>query len=81
MRCVSVKFVLRVLTIEQKEHRLSVATNLLQEAETDQNFIEAIITGDDTWVYGYDPVRKAHLLSGSSPSLQGRRKRAKCVPK
>jgi hypothetical protein len=34
-RHVSAKFVPCVLTIEQKEHLLSVATNLLQEAETD----------------------------------------------
>jgi hypothetical protein len=46
MRRVSMKFVPSVLTFEQKEHCLSVATNLLQEAETDQNFMEGIITGD-----------------------------------
>jgi hypothetical protein len=34
----------------QNEHRLPVATNLLQEAGVDQNFMEGIITGDETWV-------------------------------
>jgi predicted O-methyltransferase YrrM len=47
MRRISAKFVSRVLTIEQKEHFFSVATNLLQEAETDQNIMEDIITGDE----------------------------------
>jgi hypothetical protein len=57
-RRVSAKFVPRVLTIEQKEHHLSFATDLLHEAETDGNFMEGIITGDETWVYGYDPETK-----------------------
>ena len=55
MRRDSAKFVPRVLTIE---HGSSVATNLLQEAETDRNFMEGITTGDRTWVYGYDPETK-----------------------
>jgi hypothetical protein len=42
---ISAKFAPRVLAIE---HRLSVATNLHQEAETDQNFMEGIITGEET---------------------------------
>jgi histone-lysine N-methyltransferase SETMAR len=58
MRRVSAKFVPRVVTIEQKEHRLCVTSNLLQEAEADQNFMEGIITRDETWVYGYDPETK-----------------------
>ena len=44
-----------ILTAEQKEWRLSVATNMLQEAVSDENFMGQIITGDETWVYGYDP--------------------------
>jgi len=37
---------------------LSVATNILQEAESDENFIGQIIMDDKTWVYGYDPETK-----------------------
>jgi len=33
---------------------LFVATNMLQEAESDENFMGQIITGDKTWVYEYD---------------------------
>jgi hypothetical protein len=36
-------------------HRLSVASNLLQGAAADQNFMEGIITRDETWVYVHDP--------------------------
>jgi histone-lysine N-methyltransferase SETMAR len=64
----SAKFDPRVLTIEQKEYRLSVATNLLQQVEMDQNFMESIITGDETWVYGYDTERKRQSSQGNSPA-------------
>jgi hypothetical protein len=46
MRCISAKFVPRVLTFEQKEHGQSDATDLLQEAKIDPNFMESIITDD-----------------------------------
>jgi len=58
MRRVAEKFVPRILTAEQKEWHLSVATNMLQEAESDENFMGQIITGNKTWVYGYDPETK-----------------------
>jgi len=54
MRRVVAKFVPRILTAKQKEWRLSVATNMPQEAESDENFMGQIITCDETWVYGYD---------------------------
>jgi len=31
---------------------------MLQEAESDENFMGQIITGNKTWVYGYDPETK-----------------------
>jgi hypothetical protein len=67
MRSDSAKFVPCVLTIEQKEHRFSAATNLLQEAETDQNFMEDIITGNRTWVDGYDLETKRQSLHWKLP--------------
>jgi len=48
MRRVAEKFVPRILTAEQKEWRLYVATNMLQEAESDENCMGQIITGDET---------------------------------
>ena len=39
MRRVAAKFVPRILTAEQKEWRLSVTTNVLQEAESDENLM------------------------------------------
>jgi len=63
MRRVAAKFVPRILTAEQKEWRLSVAKNMLQEAESDENFMGQIIRGDETWVYGYDPETKCLVFT------------------
>jgi hypothetical protein len=48
MRRVSAKFVPRLLTDLQ---------NLLQRAD-DENLLKSVITGDETWVYGYDTETK-----------------------
>jgi hypothetical protein len=37
-----------ILTAKQKKWCFSVATNMLQGAESDENFLGQIITGDDT---------------------------------
>lgn len=33
--------------------------DMLECNNQDQNFMKLIITGDETWVYGYDPETKA----------------------
>jgi hypothetical protein len=49
----------------------------LKQATDDPNFISNIITGDETWVYGYDPeqqssqpVTKFTVVNKSASSLQ-----------
>jgi hypothetical protein len=38
-----------------------VCRELKQQSRDDPNFISNIITGDETWVYGYDRVTKQQL--------------------
>ena len=78
-RRVSAKFVPRVLTIEQKQQLLSFSLELSDHAASDSSFLGNIITGDETWVYGYDSetrVQSSQWKSLSSPcakkSLQSR---------
>lgn len=59
MHRVSAKLVPRLLTDDQKENRVKISQELLDRASTDKNFIKTIITGDETWVYGYDIETKA----------------------
>ena len=58
MRCVSAKYVPWLPTVEQKQHRLFVASDFLKHAGADKSFFKNIVTGDETWVCSYDPETK-----------------------
>jgi len=58
MHRVSVTFVPRLLTDDQKENRIEISQELLANANGRENFLKNIITGDETWVYGYDVETK-----------------------
>jgi histone-lysine N-methyltransferase SETMAR len=68
MRCVAAKFVPRLLTPEQKEHRVTVCQDLCERAADNPSFMSRIITGDESWVYGYDPETKRQSSQWKSPS-------------
>ena len=59
LRRVSAKFVPKLLTMEQKQLRLEIAQDMLNCLESDSNFMNTVITGDESWVYGYDPEKMA----------------------
>jgi hypothetical protein len=48
MRSIAAKFVPRLLSNDQKEHRVAVCSELKEPTENDPNFISAIITGGTT---------------------------------
>lgn len=60
MRRVAAKCVLWLLTLKQKENCLMICQDL-KNCSTVSNFLKNIITGDETWVYGYDPETKIQL--------------------
>ena len=68
MRRVSAKFVPRVLTVEPKQQRLSISLELLDHAASDFSFLGNVITGVETWVYGYDPETRVQSSQSKSPS-------------
>jgi hypothetical protein len=49
---------------------------LQEKANEDTAFISKIITGDESWIYGYDAERKQQSLQWKSPQSP----RAKKVP-
>jgi len=55
MRRVSAKFVPCVLMVKQKQQHLSISLELRDRAASDSSFLGNVITGDETWVCGYDP--------------------------
>ena len=52
------KFVPKILTPEQKEIRKTISQNMLEMVSDDKEWMNKVISGDETWVYGYDPETK-----------------------
>jgi len=67
MHRVAAKFVLRLLTPEQKEHRVAICQELRQRAVDDPSFMSRFITGDESWVYRYDPETEQQSSQWKSP--------------
>ncbi|PNF17592.1 hypothetical protein B7P43_G14400 [Cryptotermes secundus] len=68
MRRIVAKFVPRLLQNEQKQHLLEVCRELQQQFQKDPNFLSKVVTGDKSWVYGYEPESKQQLSQWKSPS-------------
>ena len=45
-------------SVEQKENRLEICQDLLGRLEIEPNFLHKVITGDESWVFDYDPETK-----------------------
>jgi hypothetical protein len=69
MKRVSAKFVPRILTPEQKEQSLSISLELRDRVTSDPNFFQNLITGDESWVYGYDPETKVQGFTMENTQL------------
>ena len=52
MRKVCAKMVPKELTEEQKQRRVTICQDLLERQD---DILGRVITGDETWVYQYDP--------------------------
>ncbi|KAJ4441881.1 hypothetical protein ANN_11741 [Periplaneta americana] len=67
MNRVAAKFVPKLLSPEQKDLRRDVAQDLLDTANTDPGFLNTVKTGDESWVYGYDPETKGQSSQWKHP--------------
>jgi hypothetical protein len=52
------KFVPMLLSQEQQQLCLEVTWDMLECTNGDLEFLKILITGDEMWVYGYDPETK-----------------------
>jgi len=78
MHRVATKFVPRILTADQKQQNVNVCTELRQLASDDETFLSRVITGDESWVNGYDPETKRQSSQWKS-SMSPRPKKARQV--
>ncbi|KMQ83968.1 histone-lysine n-methyltransferase setmar-like protein [Lasius niger] len=58
MRKICAKLVPKHLSVEQKAIRLKICQDLLGRLEIEPNFLDKVITGDESWMYEYDPETK-----------------------
>lgn len=67
MRRVAAKFVPKLLNFDQKQHRINIAKELLDSVRDDPNLLQRVITGDESWVCGYDVETKAQSSQWKLP--------------
>jgi len=58
MRKICAKLVPKNLSDEQKDNCVLVSRELLDCVTSEPNFLQGVITGDETWVFEYDPTTK-----------------------
>jgi hypothetical protein len=68
MRRIAAKFVHRLLNNEQRDHRVQVNTELQKAVRHDPNYLSRVTTGDESWLYGYDPETKQQPSQWKTPS-------------
>jgi len=68
MKLVRAKFVPHLLTDDQREQRQTIARDLFERSCEDVHFLKNIVTGDESWVYGYDPETKQQSSQWKGPT-------------
>jgi len=65
----------------QREQRQTIARDLFERSCEDVQFLKNIVTGDESWVYGYDPETKQQSSQWKGPTSprtkKGRQVRSK----
>ena len=77
MRRIAAKFLPRLLNNDQRDQWVQVCTQLHEAVRHDPNFLSRVITGDESWVYDYDPETKQQSWQWKTPSSPRPKKRAK----
>ena len=68
MRKVCAKMVPRLLNDGQKENRVQVCQDILKQLEITPDLLSRVVTGDESWIFEYDPLTKRQSLEWKSAS-------------
>ena len=60
-----------------KNTRLTLCQELKNQIESDPDFLSKVITGDESWCYGYDPETKQASSQWKTPLHPDRKKQDK----
>ena len=58
MQKICAKMVSRLLYEGQKERCVQVCQDILEQLETEPNLLKRVVTGDESWIFEYDPLTK-----------------------
>jgi len=61
MRKICAKLVPKNLSDEQKDNYVLVSLELLDRVTSEPDFLQRVISGDETWVFEYDPTTKRQI--------------------
>ena len=68
MRKVCAKMVARLLNDGQKENRVQVCQDILKQLEITPDLLSRVVTGDESWIFEYDPLTKRQSFEWKSAS-------------
>ena len=67
MRKICAKMVPKLLDDDQKEWCMEVSQDILEHLQTEPDLLQRIITGDESWIFEYDPETKRQSLQWKCP--------------
>ena len=76
MRNIYAKMLSRLLNEAQRERRVQVCQDVLEQLETEPNLLKRVVTRDKSWIFEYDPLTKRQSLEWKS-ALSPRPKKAR----
>jgi len=68
MKCVSAKFIPRLLTQDQKNNCLDVCNDLREQVGNDPQILSKVVTRYETWCCGCDPETEQSLSQWATPN-------------
>jgi hypothetical protein len=60
LRKVCADMVPKIWNDDQKARRIEVSVEMLEQFETEPDFLNRVVTGDEIWFFEYDPETKMH---------------------
>ena len=68
MRKICAKMAPKLLDDDQKERHMKVCQDILEYLQTEPDLLQRVITGDESWIFEYDPETKRQSLQWKCPS-------------
>ena len=81
MRKICAKMVPRLLNEGQKERRVQVCQHIVEQLETEPTLLKRVVTGDESWMFEYDPLTKQQSLNGRAHCHQDPKRQGCSSPK